>query len=85
MIALLTSLNLEGIAIKGYSAFPKAPALLELRHQIVLCHIQDTRWWGGVLPTLQRCNRCILQPQLTGSHVGEEEVYPLCKDAVGVF
>ena len=35
--------------MKGYSAFPKAPALLEPPHQIVQCHIQDTRWWGGVL------------------------------------
>ena len=30
------------IAMKWYSAFPKAPALLEPYHQIVLCHIQDT-------------------------------------------
>ena len=37
------------MARKGYSAFPKAPALLEPYHQIVYCHIQDTRWWG-VLP-----------------------------------
>ena len=32
--------------MKGYSTFPKAPALLEPHYQIVLCHIQDTRWWG---------------------------------------
>ena len=36
--------------MKGYSAFPKAPALLEPHHQIVLCYIQDTRLGGGVLP-----------------------------------
>ena len=30
--------------MKGYSALPKAPALLELHHQIIVCHIQDTRW-----------------------------------------
>ena len=35
--------------MKGYSAFPKAPALLEPHHQIVLCHIRDTRW-REVLP-----------------------------------
>ena len=31
------------MAIKGYSIFPKAPALLEPHHQIVSCHIQDNR------------------------------------------
>ena len=39
---------LRVIAMKRYSAFPIAPALLEPYHQIDLCHIQDTRW--GVLP-----------------------------------
>ena len=38
---------------KKYSAFPKAPALLEPHHQIAYCHIQDTRC--GVLSPLQRC------------------------------
>ena len=33
-------MNLEAVAIKGYSAFPKTPALLE----IALCHIQDTSY-----------------------------------------
>ena len=36
--------------MKGYSAFPKAPTLLEPHHQVVLCHIQDTRWGGVFLP-----------------------------------
>ena len=35
---------------KRKSAFPKAPALLEPHHQIVLCHIQDTLWAGWGLP-----------------------------------
>ena len=35
------------MAIKGYSAFPKAPALLEPHHQIILCYIQDTRLRGS--------------------------------------
>ena len=30
--------------MKGYSTLPKAPSLLEPHHQIVLCHISDTRW-----------------------------------------
>ena len=37
----------QAMAIKGYSAFPKASALLESHLQIVLCHIQDTRWRGS--------------------------------------
>ena len=45
------------MTIKGYSAFPKAPALLEPHHQ--------TLWGGGPTP-LQRCSQCILQPQPTG-------------------
>ena len=32
-----------------YSAFPKAPALLELHHRIVSCYTRDTRW-GKALP-----------------------------------
>ena len=40
------------MAMKGYSAFPKAPALLEPHHQIVYCHIQDTRR-GGSYPSAE--------------------------------
>ena len=32
------------MAMKRHSAFPNAPALLELHHQVVLCHIQHTCW-----------------------------------------
>ena len=49
--------------MKRYSAFPKAPALLDLHYYFVLYHIQDTRWGGGLTP-LQRCGQCTLQPQL---------------------
>ena len=49
----------EAKAMKGYSTFPKSPRM-EPCHQIVYCHIQDT------LSSLQRCIRCILQPQVTG-------------------
>ena len=35
------------MAIKGDSAFPKAPVSLELHHQIVSCHLKDTCWWGS--------------------------------------
>ena len=37
------------MAIKGYSIFPKALALLKPHHQIVWCHIQDT-CWGSLTP-----------------------------------
>ena len=45
--------------MKGYSTFPKAPALIESHH-----HIRDTSW--GSLTLLQRCSRYILLPKSTG-------------------
>ena len=47
MLPLRARVDLEAMARKGYSAFPKAPALLEPHHQIVKCHIQDTRFEGS--------------------------------------
>ena len=35
------------MAMKGYFAFSKAPALLEPHHQIVWCQIQETHWGVG--------------------------------------
>ena len=35
------------MVMNGYSEFPKSPALLEPHHQIVKCHIKDSRWWGS--------------------------------------
>ena len=32
------------MAMKGYTTFPKALALLKPYHQIIYCHIQDTYW-----------------------------------------
>ena len=34
--------DLGAMAMKGYSALPKTPALLEPHHQIIYCHIQGT-------------------------------------------
>ena len=48
MLPLRARVNLGAMAMKGYSAFPKAPVLLEPRHQIIKCHVHDTRW--GILP-----------------------------------
>ena len=43
------------MAMKGYSAFPKAPALLEAHHQIVKCYTQDTCFWvGGSYPSAEK-------------------------------
>ena len=36
--------DLEVIAMKGESAFPKTLALLEPHYQIFQCHILDTHW-----------------------------------------
>ena len=44
MLPLRGRVDLEAMAMKGYSTFLKAPALLESHHPIVQCHIQDTRW-----------------------------------------
>ena len=38
VLLLRTRVGLELMAMKGYSAFPKAPAFLEPLHQIVYCH-----------------------------------------------
>ena len=56
------------IAMKGYSAFPKAPALLEPLLSYSLVPYPGHLLRG--LTSLQRCSRCILQHQTTG-------LYPL--------
>ena len=53
--------------MNGYSTFPKAPALLESHHQIVLCHIQNTCLRG--LTPQQRCSQCILQSKSPGQDI----------------
>ena len=57
------------MAMKGYSTFPKAPALLEPHHQIASCHVKDTRC-SGELTLLQRCSLCILQPLADLANLG---------------
>ena len=47
VLPLRAKVDLGAMVMKGYSAFPKAPALLEPDHQIVWCHMQDTRCWDG--------------------------------------
>ena len=65
MLPLRARLNLGAMAMKGYSAFPKAPPLLDLHY-----HISFT--------PLLRCSWCILQPQLTGPIVVKGALTPLC-------
>ena len=59
MLPRRVRVNPGAIAMNGYPVFPKVPALLEPHHQIVQCHIKDTRW--GDLTPLQRSSGCILQ------------------------
>ena len=66
MLPLRTKVDLGAMAIKVYSAFSKAPALLEPHHKIVLCHIQDTRRGGGVLPLCRGVCVCLIW-KATGS------------------
>ena len=55
--------DMGAITMNGFSAFPKASALLDPQHHIVYRHIQDTH--SGCLSSLQRWSRCIQQPELT--------------------
>ena len=67
MLPLRPRVDLGAMAIKGYSAFPKASILLKPHHQIVLCHKQDTLLQGilahcreavGVFYSLTRLGKC---------------------------
>ena len=44
MLPLQARVNPGAMAMKGYSAFSKAPALRGPHHQIVSCHKRETRW-----------------------------------------
>ena len=54
-------MNLRAMPMKMYFTFTEVPGL-ELHHQNILCHIQDTMLGA----CLQRCSWCVLQPQSTG-------------------
>ena len=64
MLPLWARVDLGAMAMKGCSALPKAPALLEPHHQIDCLVSLVGR--GAVLPPLQRFSQCIHQPQPTG-------------------
>ena len=54
--------------MKEYSTYTKSPVLLESHHQIIECHIQDTRLASFTL--LQGSSRCILLFHPTASRCG---------------
>ena len=60
MLPLPARVDLEAIAKKRCSAFPKAPALMELHHRLFSVISRST--------PLQRYNQCILQHKLTGKY-----------------
>ena len=65
MLPLRARVDLRVIAMKRYSAFPKAPALLEPHHQVVQCHIQDTRL--GILPLCRGAVSVFYSPSRLGN------------------
>ena len=70
MLLFRDRVNLGAMAMMGYSALPKAPALLKRYQQNVLCHTQNTRW-GSLIPQ-QRYYKSILQPQPTKRVIFEQ-------------
>ena len=52
MLPLRARVDFGVMAIKEYSTFPKAPALVEPHNEIVQCHIQVTHG-GGSYPSIE--------------------------------
>ena len=72
------------MAILRYSTFPKTLALLKPHHQLLYCHIKDTRR-GGVLLLCREPVGVFYRPSWLGHRTIIRSVLPLWKDAVGVF
>ena len=68
MLPLHARMDLGVMAIKRYSAFSKAPALLEPHHQIPQCHKQDTCWLG-VLPLWREPVSIFYSSRWLGNHI----------------
>ena len=81
MLPLRIRVDPGTMAMKGYSAFPKAPPLLELNPQIVISWTPVVR---GVLTPLQRSSWCVLQPQSTRQYPKEENK-PYFKELVQLW
>ena len=65
VLQIRARVDLEAIAMKEYSAIPKAPALLEPHHQIVLVSYLGHSLGGGLIP-LRKSSRNNLPPKPTG-------------------
>ena len=73
VLTLLARVDLGAMAIKEYSVFPKAPALLEPCYQIVSCYIQGTRW--AVLPLCSDAVGVFYSPSRLDHRTLDEGVY----------
>ena len=81
MLPLQAKVNLEAMAIKGDTAFSRAPALPGPHHQIVLCHIRTLAGRVSVL-----CRNAISVFYCPSRLVHSlEVVLLLCRDAVSIF
>ena len=72
------------MAMKGYSAFPEAPALLKSHYQIIKCHFEDTRWERG-LTLCKDTVSVFFGHRRLGHRTIVGGILPLCRDAVGAF
>ena len=84
MLPRRARVDLGAMAMKGYSAFPKALALLELHHQIVQCHILDTTW-GGVLLLFREAVGVFYSSSRLGKELVERKVIINEKDLKCTF
>ena len=76
MLPLRVWVNIGALGIKRYSAFYKAPELLEPHHQIINCHILDTHW-GGVLPLCREADSEVYSSCRLGKLVVDGlDIYP---------
>ena len=65
MLQLWARVDLGAMVMKGYSTFPKAPALLEPHHPIILC--QSRTFIGGVLPLCREAVGVFYSPSRLGN------------------
>ena len=70
MLPLRARVDLGAMAMKGYSAFPKAPGIAGTSPSDCLVSYPGHSLGGGLTP-LQRSSRCILQSQPTGQPFAE--------------
>ena len=64
VLQLVARVDPGAMAMKRFSTFPKAPALLQPHYQIVLCHIRILVEGSFFFTSPQRYSRCILQRPL---------------------